>query len=193
MLLFSPTGPRKKLDVGLILGAAGRNSEKDFAIEQKIAKRIVESFHISPTTTRIGILLYGRDARMMAKLNSYSNRKSMVEYLDRLRNPGDGSRIDKALGMASTELFTEGNGDRAQVPNTLIVFMNRKAEVNPLQAARYLKDLGVKVIAIGIGDQVDVGELKDISGNEKDVFTAKEPEDVNKVAASVIAGSSPGT
>ena len=169
-----------KLDLGFLFGADGSNSQKDFDTEKKIATEMLNNFVISSSNTRVGIIQYGRDPRVVERLDSYTDKKTLT-YIIGLLNPTEGHRIDKALDLVRTNLFDERYGARRGIPKTVIVFTNKKSDVSPKDAARKLRDLGVKTIAIGVGEKVDKGELKDITGNDKGLFVATGPEDKNIV------------
>ena len=149
-------------------------------MEKNIVKQVLDKLHISDTTTRVGFILYGKEARTALRLNTYRDATSLKRVIDSLRNSGDGNRVDKAFTVAQTNLFLEENGARIGVPKTLIVLMNNKADKSLSSAAQNLKDSGVKVIVIGVGQQVNEEELKSVAG-EKDVYVANQSEDIGKI------------
>ena len=181
------------LDIGFVLGAFGQNAEEDFKTQKSITKAMIDKFKISPSDTRAGFILFGQDARLVARLNLYKNERSLKALVDSLQNPGDGSRLDKALDMARSEVLFSPFGARNGVPKSLVVFVSHKSNVNPLIAAQKLKDLGVKIITVGVGQEADVDYLESISGRKEDMVLAREADNAEKAASNAADASFPGT
>ena len=176
-----------------MLGANGPDAAKDFELEKFISKEMLDAYDISSAITRIGLIVYGRDARVVAGLNSYSDRSSLENVINSLRNPGDGSRVDKALNIARTNLFLESNGARNAIPKTLVVFLNRKADISPLAEANKLREHGVKIIPVGIGKKIDQDDIISLSESSDNIFAARDPTEAMKTAAGASKATFPGT
>ena len=74
-----------------------------------------------------------------------------------------GTRIDKALRFTAERIFGIDKGDRRNVPDLAVVFTDGKSDPGsePLsEASQTLRERGVHVISVGLGDDVDVNELK---------------------------------
>ena len=165
---------------------------RELDIAKYVAKEMLNEFHISPDNTRAGIIQYGRDPRMVVSLDSNSDKRMLNHFIYRLTNLADGNRIDKALDFARTNLYYERFGTRKGVPKTLVVFTNKEADVDPQVAARKLKDLGIKIIVIGVGPQVNESQLKGMTASDREVFVAKTAEDAKKITAGIRKGTMPG-
>lgn len=93
---------------------------------------------------------------------------------------GQQTRIDKALRTVQKYMFSEVNGARPYVPHILILLTDgsqtyRSGAENPAIAAQELRDSGVILFVIGIGsDKLDTNEMKNIAGNDNNVFVAKD-------------------
>ena len=87
-----------------------------------------------------------------------------------------GTRTDRALNQAMTQLFTEQGGDRPTVPNFLILLTNGKSE-NPrgvVNSAKALRDQAkVTIVAIGIGNQIDMRELRSVATTNNEVINVR--------------------
>ena len=87
-----------------------------------------------------------------------------------------GTRTELALNQARTELYTDRGGDRPTVPNILILLTDGKSE-NPrgvAESAKALRDnAGVTIVAVGIGNQIDMRELRSIATTNKDVINVQ--------------------
>ena len=172
--------------------ADGSNTARDFEIELKITKEMLNSFHITPTDTRVGLLLYGRNAIVAVHLNTYRSKAELEDLVKTLKNYGNGNRMDKALNLSRTDMFNENKGARKGIPKSLVIFSNKKSDVNPIIEAQKLRDLGVKIVTIGVGQHMDKDELFHISGKKDQVFNAKNLEEVGNVVAAARRAVLPG-
>ena len=80
---------------------------------------------------------------------------------------------DKFVYFIDPIYFGKANGDRPNATNILIVITdgqsaNRKATV---QQGTELHNLGVNVLAVGVGDSVDLTELAGIASSAQNVYT----------------------
>ena len=65
------------------------------------------------------------------------------------------------------------NGDRPNAPNILVVVTDGQSndQTATLQQATELHNLGVNVLAVGVGDSVDQTELAGIASSAQNVYT----------------------
>lgn len=79
---------------------------------------------------------------------------------------------NKALQLAREQMFTAAKGSRPDVPKIVIVLTDGQS-TNGLETAnqaRLLKNSGVLVLSIGIGNGVNKQELQTIASLPQDVF-----------------------
>ena len=64
------------------------------------------SFHISPTRTRVGIVLFSSRAYLVCNFRRYRNKNSLLLAISRIRYPRGGTKIGRALRFTRQKLFT---------------------------------------------------------------------------------------
>ena len=80
------------------------------------------------------------------------------------------TRIDMALHLAQTDMFTAANGGRSDKPDLLIVILEGEQSViaqntgNNKQIGEQIRAKGIKMFVVGIGANVQASSLKDIAG-----------------------------
>ena len=183
------------LDLGFVFGANGLNADTTFAQEKELAKKMIEKFDISMTSTSVGAIVYDSNARLVWRLGDLVDARSTIYNIDRLQRFRNGNNVLKALGIARDDLFSIKNGARRGVPKTLIVFID-KTEVRDQRlqdTAKQLKDKGVKVIVIAIGPEVDKKDVAGVATGTKDLI---KPLDLSKsmedVMSQAVGQSKPG-
>ncbi len=101
---------------------------------------------------------------------------------------GSGTRIDRALGAAVTELL----GPRRKSGNQgVIVLLSDGAhngdEAELRRAAAEARSLGSLIYAVGLGEDVDMGQLQRIAGPERSYF-ARDGEALEAIYRQIAAG-----
>jgi len=102
----------------------------------------------------------------------------------------DGStNMADALRVANDVMFTPANGDRPGIPNFLIIITDGQSDNRTetvAQAAR-LRSAGVFVVAVGVGDDVDLVELRLIASSPtSSTVLLSAPGDGSNIGVDVI-------
>ena len=89
----------------------------------------------------------------------------------------------------------KANGDRPNVPNILIVITDGQStdQAATLQQAKNLHNLGVNVLAVGVGDSVDQTELAGIASSAQNVYTVSNFDALTTLLASLEKAANAAT
>lgn len=139
------------LDVSRSMGAADyrRGSERLSRLEA--VKYVVAEFIRERVQDRLGLVVFGSTAYLQAPLTrDHSLIESMVERLE-VGMAGDGTAIGDGLGVSLKRIEDIEGESKAIILVTDGV--SNSGEVNPIQAAKVARDLGIKVHTIGIGSE----------------------------------------
>ena len=154
---------KRKSDVIFIMGASSPVSAKEnFKMQKEIAKKIIRKYKISGEHTEVGVVLYGRLELEGVPFGAKASKRVLLPAIDRLRNPGDGVRIDLALNFATDTLMYYKED---KVPQYIIAFMDQPADHSFLNKAKMVQGKGIHVTAIGIGNDVNRNELNYLSSD----------------------------
>jgi len=99
---------RKRLDLALLIDGSGSINaygRGNFGRCLDFVKRLVASFSISPTQTRVGIVLFSTRAWLIANFRGHRNKQSLLRAISRIRYPRGGTKIGRALRFARYRLF----------------------------------------------------------------------------------------
>ena len=129
------------------------------------AKRLSAQFVQQRTDDRIGLVVFESETRVMSPLtDDHQAVRSIIGKLDTNLLP-DGTAI--GAGLASALNVLRGSQARSRVVILLTDGENNVHEIEPEEAAKLAKALGIRVYAIGIIDprtnEVDVNALKAIA------------------------------
>ncbi|KAK7009740.1 collagen alpha-4(VI) chain [Biomphalaria glabrata] len=134
---------------------------------------LVSSFPISPQHTRIGLVTFSDNAHPNFNLSSFADEKSLlaslqpehIEYLTGSTNTGDAIKFVSNIGFGPSQ----ARKDAVQIIITLTDGLSQLPEYTASEAAE-AKKRGIIMFAVGVGMQVDVKELTDISSDPDDDY-----------------------
>ena len=182
-------------DIGVLFGASGKNARNTFDAEKSFATKLLDQYNISPTQTLIGAVTYAKDASVTMPFGSATSKEGVKNAIARLRYPGDGANLRKALEVARDQLFSVTQGARRNVPKTLIVFVDKKSSSVPAELSSVVESLRtkrIKIIAVGIGDEVDPKELQILADDKDALFFPPTLEELERQVIPVVEASQPG-
>lgn len=176
----SPCKDPKIFDLGIVVDQSSSIKERNFDKVRVFLAKLFQQYTIHGLQkTRVGIVKYAHGISRPPAYLMPNYAKQTAEFLSQVvlhkqyfKYEGGQTRTDKALRMANIWFFNK-NLDRPQYPNVMIVFTDGKTIAGSTPYSEILPALkanNVRVIAVGIGDDIDNAELKEIAmGNEKHV------------------------
>ena len=133
--------------------------------ETDFVKEIAGYFRISPEWSHTSIIVYSEQATLIKRFNESGTLKDFEMIVDKLPFKGGKARLDEAMYMAASTMFTAENGVRTfEVPKILIV-LNDGAEIAVSQTSKdiasMLRKSEVQVVVVGVGeaDKKELGKI----------------------------------
>ena len=142
---FTLVASSVSLEIGVLLGS---QSESHFNFARQMLISLINKLKIGEQDTRVGVVVYGKDASLRILLGQYNLRGVLNKAIERLPYPGSGLRLDKALEYIET-LFRNGYVD---VPKTLIIFTDRRPDDASLLLAAKAAGKGISIVTIIMGE-----------------------------------------
>jgi collagen type VI alpha len=153
-------------DIVLLLDTSG-STEDDFREMSEFAYDLVYGLDMSADRTRVGVILFNTDSQMLFKLNTYSQKISVLNAL-RFKYTGGRTSIYSALRLAGADMFTVASGDRPGVRNILVLASDGYSTVNggdPSTEAQELRNQGIEIYVVAMGSNPNLAELNAISSD----------------------------
>jgi len=178
------------LDVVLVLDSSG--SLRQFDLSQELARHIAMGLNFNAGRVRLAAITYQAEERVHFDLNTYTTEMEVGDAIAFSRDVSiRGTNTARAVRRMRNDVFAINAGDRAGVDNVAIVFtdgqsnMERENLAAELQAAR---QEGIRLMAAGIGNEVDRSEL-DMIGNvpmPNNVFYLRHIDDLQLVGNQIL-------
>ena len=158
-------------------------SVKKYYKEQKFfVQRIASRFEIIEAGSHGGVVLFSSHGyiKTMIRFNDFLSTDSFNQAIDNLPFYGYMTRIDTALKLAHTELYTSQGKARPNVKKLLFLITDGRQnpdqengrKLDPAREAEKLHLSGVQVYAVGIGSKVNFTELSLITQDKQKVYMA---------------------
>lgn len=168
------------VDVAFIIDSSGSISRRNYGKIKAFVKGIAGRLGISTNGSRAGIILYSTKASVKAYFNDSRTIEEFKRKVDELPHERGLTYINKALELASSELFSRARKDVPKVAMLLTDGEQSKPEstLNLRDASAPLRQQGVRVIAFGIGKRINVRELRLTVERDEDVIRVMKFDDL---------------
>ncbi|GAA6073350.1 collagen alpha-1(XIV) chain-like isoform X1 [Tachysurus ichikawai] len=135
----------------------------------------------------VAIAQFSDDARTEFKLNSYENKESLLDAIQRISYKGGNTKTGRAMQHVKDAVFTKAGGTRRGVPKVLVVLTDGRSQDDVNKISQEIQMEGYIVFAIGFAD-ADYGELVSIASkpSERHVFFVDDLDAFRKIEEKLI-------
>ncbi|KAM5229799.1 collagen alpha-5(VI) chain [Hipposideros larvatus] len=146
-------------------------SDSDFVTMTTFLSDLIDSFDIQSQRMKIGMAQFGSRYQEIIELDNSLTKtqwKTQMQTITKSRGP---PRINLALEQVKIMFHPSAGGrGNAGVPQTLVVITSGDPQDNVADAGKILKDVGICVLVLGIGN-VHKAQLLPITGNSEKIIT----------------------
>jgi len=168
------------LDLNFVVDSSGSINFKhpdnwDTALQ--FVANITSQFTIGPNDVQVAFVLFSQVATVEWGLTRYRDKPSLIQAILTMRYLDATTNLNDALYLTRTDVFAPGRGTRANAIKVTIILTdgedNVPVEGTPLtiQNATECKNAGIRLIAVGVSDEVDAARLRQIvSDPQRDYY-----------------------
>ena len=186
-----------KLDIGLVLGASGSNADQVFDIQKRFVVKSLDNLMISDSGVLLGAVTYGDKASIAFNIGEGKTKEATRDLISKVVNPADGSNVANALNIVRTQLFDVAKGARRDTPKTIWMFVDKTISSGSVELQKEILELrkqGIKLLVIGIGNEIDKVELSNLVMQIEHLWlwSGTDVNEILLIINSVIEKSLPG-
>ena len=100
------------LDLGFLIDASGSLYNDNYNREKDFVNQMIDKQTIGGEKTRISVMSYSKNATVHIKFTDFFDKSQLKAAVKNIPYESLNTRIDKALALAKSEMFTEANGAR---------------------------------------------------------------------------------
>uniref|UniRef100_A0A8C6QQ38 Collagen, type VI, alpha 5 n=1 Tax=Nannospalax galili TaxID=1026970 RepID=A0A8C6QQ38_NANGA len=168
----------READVIFLCDGSDMVSDSEFVTMTTFLSDLIDNFDIQSQRMKIGMAQYGSRYQEIIELENSLNKTQWKSQVRTVAKSKGSPRIDFALKHVSRMFHPSAGGRRnAGIPQTLVVITSGYPRYDVAGAVKTLKDLGICILALGIGD-VFKEQLLPITGNSEKIITF---QDFNKL------------
>uniref|UniRef100_UPI0009B39205 collagen alpha-6(VI) chain-like n=1 Tax=Monopterus albus TaxID=43700 RepID=UPI0009B39205 len=166
-----PVCENEKADLVFLLDQSSSIDPDEHTIMKDFIAELAKSFEIDEQLVHIGLAQFSDNPHHEFYLSQYSKKEGVMEHIKKLEYQGGNTNIGKALDFIK-DYFQPSRGGRSWVPKKLVVLTDGNSHDDVEDAADHIRDLGVEVFAIGVGDIHNLVLLQ-ITGTPEKLFTVQ--------------------
>lgn len=169
------------MDGSINLGQSNFNNVRDFIMN------LIDLFYNERDNLRISLAQYATDVSDAFFLNTYSNRDNVIEAIGKIEYKG-GRRImtGDAIRHVQDVHFSKQRGSRKDegTPQILMLVTGGRSQDDGKTAALGLKNKGVRIFAVGVGDIQD--ELENLASQSSTVARAQTFQELSELNEQIL-------
>lgn len=163
------------LDIALVIDCSGSITKNDPANNMHNWDFIIDfivdmitSINVGEDRTHIGAVSFGNEAYLQFYLSNFTDTQSLENAVRVIPYCNQNTNTTGGLRVARTQIFNSTNGDRSDIPNTLILITDGnpspeyEADMLDEEAQRIKEDRGIRIVGLGVTDQVNETLIRSI-------------------------------
>ena len=184
--MFSEPALLVEVNLGFAISANSVDSDRTFKQMQDILKSFIDNY--PSVGVYYSVLTFGEAPVVHLNFTyqmTIEDRKRAINLIDQKRGQAS---LDKALDKAR-DLFKDAAMKRPAAKNILVVFVDKKSNSKKddvKASSRLLEDDGVRVVIVGVGNEVDKPEVDVVSPTSILTNTTDNPDTVAKEIIIII-------
>ncbi|KAF3853628.1 hypothetical protein F7725_014316 [Dissostichus mawsoni] len=165
------------VDLVFALDASGAVSPDNFIILRDFVRSLTVHFDINRDVAQVALVSYGRRATTVFSLDKHDTGSSILKAVDEANYMGGVGSTGTALLHIHSEVLTASKGARPGVNKAVVLLTDGSGGDDAAVPAQKIRDNGVSVFVIGIGD-VQKDRLLQIAGSEEHMISVPFYEDL---------------
>ncbi|XP_029106075.1 von Willebrand factor A domain-containing protein 2 isoform X1 [Scleropages formosus] len=169
--------PGQALDLVMVLDASAAVGRDNFARLRDFVRSVSVQFDINRDVAQIGLVAYGRMPVTAFDLDTHASGAAVLRAVGDVPYLGGASSTGSALLHVHSETLTVSRGARPGVNKAVVVVTDGAGAEDALVPAQKIRDNGVSIFVVGIGD-VQRDSLLRIAGSVGRMVSVASYEDL---------------
>jgi len=179
------------LDLSFVVDSSGSINEGpgDWDRALKFVADVVRQFTIGPNDAQVAFVLFSNVARIEWGLTRYSDLAGLLNAILNVSYIGSATNLNDALYLTWSQVYASGRGTRPNAVKAAIILTDGEDNVpekgTPLTIANatLCKNQGIRLIGVGVSDDVDVDRLMQIVSSPTDYHAVDDFDGLTNVVA----------
>ncbi|GAB1598186.1 uncharacterized protein LOC115210223 [Argonauta hians] len=173
----------KEVDIMFVLDSSSSIWPNDYERLLTFLQKFVDTFEIGKSKMRMGVITYSKKAYLEFSIGQYIDRQQLHQAIANITYRSGWTNTGAALNLARKQ-FQPLLDSSASLVTVVITDGNSRSYNKTKAAAEKLRNLGVRIYAIGIGRKYLIHELKSIASDPENgvyrIFSYKALDAIGK-------------
>ncbi|KAI3365245.1 hypothetical protein L3Q82_010339, partial [Scortum barcoo] len=165
------------IDLVFALDASGGVGRENFATLRNFVRGLTVQFDINRDVAQVALVAYGRRAGTIFNLDTHDTGSAILKAIGEASYVGGVASTGAALLHIHSDVLTVAKGARPGVNKAVVVVTDGSGGDDAAVPAQKIRDNGVSLFVIGIGD-VQRQRLLQIAGSEEHMISVQSYEDL---------------
>ncbi|XP_060570089.1 uncharacterized protein LOC132728460 isoform X2 [Ruditapes philippinarum] len=188
--LGTPNSCLQQADIAFLVDGSGSIGSANFLKLENFVKGIVSKLDVGANKVHVGMVQFSNYPKQEFPLSMYSSRQDVMTGIDQIHYMGGGTNTADGIKYLREQVFSQSGGARPNVPRIAVVITDGRSS-NPTQTAaqaNLARQNNIGMIAVGVGNGVDINELHQIADDPDaaNTFTVSNYDQLSNIAAQII-------
>uniref|UniRef100_UPI0037E9B12B collagen alpha-6(VI) chain-like n=1 Tax=Semicossyphus pulcher TaxID=241346 RepID=UPI0037E9B12B len=179
-----PDCVHKKADLVFLLDQSTSIGDNNYKILINFTAELISSFEVSEEAVHVGLAQFSHNFQDEFYLNKYFEKEEVMTHMSKLHWGTGDTLIGKALNRIK-KYFEVSQGCRREIPKKLVLITDGDSQDEVKDPAKNLRNFGVEVFAIGIGN-VKQTQLLDITGTDERLFSVQDFDSLKEIKQKLV-------
>lgn len=159
----------KPADIYFVMDASSSIGRQNYKKQKSFLVNLVRQFDIGADKTRVGVISFSNSYRLAVPLGSADDITSLTKAIHNIPYSRGGTDTASALKFIRNQGFSS-NSARGGAAHIAIILTDgySRDPASTKQEAKALHDAGINTFVIGIGNGIDMDELRSIASDPDD-------------------------
>ena len=152
---------------------------------KQLVQNMIKKYPVSKHGTHIAILEYSTGVSVHVPLDFSFEQSEQLDALQNLRpSRGSEANVEKLLKVVST-VFSFKNGGRPSALKMLLLLTDEKPNKELTEVAKPLKQSGVRVYVVTVGDNVSPDDYVDVIPGKSTTYPANSTDEIPSLSEQI--------
>ena len=181
-------GKSGPIDVVFAIDGSSKTDPTRFLQMKNFLSSVVSYLPVSKSEINVGVVEYSDRQYAEINLDDYYDSSSLREAIQLIK-PSEGatSRTGEVIKFVREQMFAPGGQSRSGVPKVLVILTDGKeyAGDKPQDEAELIKNAGVRVLGVAVGDKPNVVSLSQVISATESLYVINQGSSLGRLVPSV--------
>lgn len=180
----------QRADIVFLVDGSGSIGSTNFNKLKSFLKGITGQLDVGADKVHVGVEQFSNYPSIEFPLNMHTTSAGLMTAIDGINYMSGGTNTGSAIDYMSQQMFSQTSGARPNVPRIAVVITDGKSSSSSATAtaADQARQNHISMLAVGVGNGVDINELHSIADDpdSSNTFTVSSYDQLNSIATQII-------